>query len=1663
MSYVSGLSILAGKLNSPFNDASLFTKRLNMDRPNGDHEGECAMVLELDLVGNVRFLSKSWRRIVGTNPSKIVKRPIGDFIVGGEQDKNVFGKATEIMLIDDETYRVRFIVETNLRNLALSDKESSSGDDGPAHRIDSNDLEDDAVSVVSTTSTLTTDGDFIELDAQGILIHDKNGKPFHTMWIVKPWTSLKEVALQMPEELIGTLGFGTNLLESYLLYLMELEVTDEANLPPPSLEICRICEEKVPNWWLEKHTELCVIENRVQDMVFIKQEELEEHRLLLQNILDTLNKRTLPKSPPQSPLLKSTSTSSSSSISDASVNSVMISDYKGLPIPMSPQIFDGHVRRKSVSSSLLPQIRFPFKNIEQLISYCDEALLINPGEIKQNSKPNSPSFNWNSKSSNVEQSEVAYSPNSAKALKSIRELELPTSADPAISALRSDTLDIVEQKLEALRRYAHILQYCDRIVKETEMMIAKVVSNIIKQINLQVFSGDDSEMGELDDILSPRNTCFNEQILRPQPTRPMRGDFKFIDRSRSQSPLARSKSPLSNHNTSPLINIPTTPSNPGLFNNSYVYPDHKRTKSRDDMLFSGTTSNASMSNLKSSKDPLSIGSSSGSATPILGTPRASSSSIRTTTAILNTQNHIENRSNSGTRNVLTPAPHTSDEIAQRLKRHSNSSTPIRATSPNNGFSTNLSNLSGYTLPLSSIQRTRVRSDSNANSLIGVDSSTMGSPLASPILTASDPIHKSSVPMLANNYLKQLTNTVGQPPLSPLLLAQGSSKATHLPSIKDYEPVKPISKGAFGSVFLAKRKLTGDYVAIKILKKSDMIAKNQVLNVKAERAIMMAQTDSPYVVQLIKSFQSANYLYLVMEYLNGGDLATLLKNIGSLPEAWAKRYIAEVVIEVEDLHFKGIIHRDLKPDNLLIDNRGHVRLTDFGLSRMGLVNRQKAISAVMSGTPRRSSSLTTNPVSSANGSFSFPSTNVQAIENPFKSFSLNEPSKASLQPITPLSLGPQNQQPCEGTDDLSSMNSFASPVLQMEYKSRARTISNASDISMRSSLATRPKQLSIANSLTHSGEDTPMRNLSITTTDSDHFSLQPHMAADSPKTYALFDPSHTTQIKKFVGTPDYLAPETVAGAGQDASSDWWSIGCIMFEFLFGYPPFNDETPERVFVNILNHEIQWPKLSEEEFRLYCSDEAKDLITKLLVKDPAKRIGSLEGSTEIKRHPYFKGVNWDTLFEEEASFVPSADNPESTDYFDARGADMSTFPTEGSTDGEAPETDEEDEIEEYYNSHGGRYLGEETISSDNESAEGIYEEDNTCAITEDTKPITYKVLARSSSSSSSATMDSPRQSFSSRGAFLGQRDRRGSKLVDPNPSEFGSFQFRNISVLEKQNKDAINRLKSEHLEHSSRNSLSSVGSMEYFGSQGGSSSGSMGYNSTPQTPNQQTPQIPLLVIGSKAKGGHLFKSPTDKSPILSNMSSPPIVHQRRDSGSSAMRIFSRNYKGSMSNESSSDTDEKSKGTKLRMLRGGKSKKKSDKVLEGLDLEIVVCEPIPINRFSICKNLKEFGYKVVTCGTGTELIKKISSTRHFDVIFISMNLQNLDTMDLVKLIRNTNGINKGAIVVSMSEWSKDFEDNECVDYELEYPITMGKLRRLFGEVCQRRNAEEVIYSDTE
>jgi len=120
-----------------------------------------------------------------------------------------------------------------------------------------------------------------------------------------------------------------------------------------------------------------------------------------------------------------------------------------------------------------------------------------------------------------------------------------------------------------------------------------------------------------------------------------------------------------------------------------------------------------------------------------------------------------------------------------------------------------------------------------------------------------------------------------------------------------------------------------------MRKEDMLSKNQIMHVRTEREILTS-SKNPWIVNLRYSFQDENFLYLVMDYLPGGDLMSLLMNKNILTENESKFYIAELILAVESVHKMNCIHRDLKPDNILIDKEGHIELSDFGLSKLSVI-------------------------------------------------------------------------------------------------------------------------------------------------------------------------------------------------------------------------------------------------------------------------------------------------------------------------------------------------------------------------------------------------------------------------------------------------------------------------------------------------------------------------------------------------------------------------------------------------------------------------------------------------------------------------------------------------------------------------------------------------------
>jgi len=148
---------------------------------------------------------------------------------------------------------------------------------------------------------------------------------------------------------------------------------------------------------------------------------------------------------------------------------------------------------------------------------------------------------------------------------------------------------------------------------------------------------------------------------------------------------------------------------------------------------------------------------------------------------------------------------------------------------------------------------------------------------------------------------------------------------------DFELLKVVGKGSFGKVMQVKKKDTGKIYAMKVLKKSHLVARKQVAHTQTERKVL-ENIEHPFIVSLRFAFQTEDKLYMILDYFTGGELFFHLKNTGRFKEYRAKFYAAEIILAIECLHSHNIVYRDLKPENVLLDDQGNIILTDFGLSK-----------------------------------------------------------------------------------------------------------------------------------------------------------------------------------------------------------------------------------------------------------------------------------------------------------------------------------------------------------------------------------------------------------------------------------------------------------------------------------------------------------------------------------------------------------------------------------------------------------------------------------------------------------------------------------------------------------------------------------------------------------
>ncbi|CAI2005864.1 hypothetical protein SEUBUCD646_0G03510 [Saccharomyces eubayanus] len=159
-----------------------------------------------------------------------------------------------------------------------------------------------------------------------------------------------------------------------------------------------------------------------------------------------------------------------------------------------------------------------------------------------------------------------------------------------------------------------------------------------------------------------------------------------------------------------------------------------------------------------------------------------------------------------------------------------------------------------------------------------------------------------------------------------------------PKNRDFEVITQVGQGGYGQVYLARKKDTKEVCALKILNKKLLFKLNETKHVLTERDILTT-TRSEWLVKLLYAFQDLQSLYLAMEFVPGGDFRTLLINTRCLKSGHARFYISEMFCAVNALHDLGYTHRDLKPENFLIDAKGHIKLTDFGLAAGTISNER----------------------------------------------------------------------------------------------------------------------------------------------------------------------------------------------------------------------------------------------------------------------------------------------------------------------------------------------------------------------------------------------------------------------------------------------------------------------------------------------------------------------------------------------------------------------------------------------------------------------------------------------------------------------------------------------------------------------------------------------------
>lgn len=191
-------------------------------------------------------------------------------------------------------------------------------------------------------------------------------------------------------------------------------------------------------------------------------------------------------------------------------------------------------------------------------------------------------------------------------------------------------------------------------------------------------------------------------------------------------------------------------------------------------------------------------------------------------------------------------------------------------------------------------------------------------------TSESPIQSESSPSASSS---SLTESAASEWDEPVLLSRTGQQIC----VDDFELLKVIGKGSFGKVMLVRKKDDQKIYAMKVLRKDAIIARRQVAHTRSEKEIL-GKINHPFIVNLHFAFQTDKKLYMILDYVNGGELFFHLKKEGKFSDERVRMYAAEIVLALAHLHSFEIVYRDLKPENILLDSDGHICITDFGLSK-----------------------------------------------------------------------------------------------------------------------------------------------------------------------------------------------------------------------------------------------------------------------------------------------------------------------------------------------------------------------------------------------------------------------------------------------------------------------------------------------------------------------------------------------------------------------------------------------------------------------------------------------------------------------------------------------------------------------------------------------------------